>query len=63
MDFRAQIKTLMKQRQLSGYAVAKGAGLKTRATLYNYLNGDSDMTVQNLEKILQFLRSGVPVKQ
>ena len=56
MDFRKVIITLMKRRHLTIYAAAKGAGLKTRSTLYNYMNGDSDLTASNLEKVLEFLR-------
>jgi transcriptional regulator with XRE-family HTH domain len=54
IDFRAEIKKLMKKRKINVPALAREVELNPQ-TLYNYLAGRTEMTSGNLEKILEFL--------
>lgn len=54
-DFRKHIKEKLKQQHITIYKLAKRAGLPSRISLYKYLNGDSEMTTRNLNKVLEAL--------
>lgn len=56
MDFRKQIKDMQQRKRIGTWALGRRAGLKTSATLYRYLNGESDITAGNLEKVLDTLQ-------
>lgn len=53
-DFVAQIKDAISRKIVSIPEVAKQAGIANQ-TLYRYLNGEGNMTVDNLQKILKVL--------
>jgi len=56
-DFRQQVRVLLIRKGQNANSAAKRAGLRTSATLYNYLKGTSNMTTKNLEKVLDALRT------
>lgn len=54
IDFRAEIKRLLKKKKMSIPALARKVDLNPQ-TIYNYLSGKTEMTSGNLEKILELL--------
>ena len=63
VDFRVQIRTLMERKKIKGQTItiAKLARLPevdlNANTLYGYLQGNSEMTSGNLEKVLNALHA------
>ena len=53
-NFRRQVKTLLKQKDMSVVALARQAKLKPQ-TIYNFLKKRSEMTSCNLARILDIL--------
>ena len=53
IDFRKMLKKEMKKRKLSVPALARAVELHHQ-TIYDYLEGKSQITAANLEKILNF---------
>ncbi len=62
-DFRIQIRTLMERKKINGekVTIAKLARLPevdlNAGTLYQYLQGNSEMVGANIEKVLDALNS------
>jgi predicted transcriptional regulator len=54
-DFRQQIRTLMFHKGATIYSTAKAVDFPSFSTLYNYLSGKSEMTTENLAKVLDVL--------
>jgi predicted transcriptional regulator len=54
IDFRKEIKKLMKKQKINTPELARRAGLNAQ-TLYNFLAGKSEMTTGNLSVILDIL--------
>jgi transcriptional regulator with XRE-family HTH domain len=54
IDFRKEIKKLMKKQKINTPELARRAGLNAQ-TLYNFLAGKSEMTAGNLSVILDIL--------
>lgn len=54
MDFRAEIKKLMKQKKVSISKLARDADLNY-GTVYYFLKGTSQMRTSNLEKLFDIL--------
>jgi len=54
IDFRRQIKKLLKKKKMSIPQLARDVELNSQ-TIYNYLAGRSELTSKNLEKILTLL--------
>jgi predicted transcriptional regulator len=54
IDFRKEIKKLMKKQKINTPELARRAGLNVQ-TLYNFLAGKSEMTAGNLSVILDIL--------
>lgn len=58
IDFRAEIKKLMEKRKMNVPELARSVEPPINPqTIYNYLNGDTEMTSGNLERILNKLKS------
>jgi len=55
-DYRQYIKEQLKLKNITIYKLAKVAGLRSRKTLYNYLDG-RDIMISTLNKILKALES------
>ena len=56
LDNRLYIQEQIKKKGISIYALAKAAGLHSRATLYKYLKG-ADIRISTLDKILKALEN------
>jgi len=54
-DFRTQIRKAMKKQKMSGYKLAHQVNLNPN-TVYRYLEGKTQITVGNLERILSVLQ-------
>ncbi len=55
IDFREQIKKLLKKKKMSIPRLASEVELNSQ-TIYNYLSGRTEITAGNLEKILMLLQ-------
>ncbi len=55
-DFREQMRELIQRKGAGIPTTAKRAGI-TPATIYNFLNGDSEMTTANYGKVLDVLNA------
>jgi predicted transcriptional regulator len=53
-DYRQQVRELQRRKGIGTWATAKRAGI-TPSTLYNYLNGKSQMTTGNLTRVMDAL--------
>ena len=53
-DFRQAVKNAIERKKVSMAKVAREAGLNHQ-TLYNYLQGKSDMGTDNLTKVMNVL--------
>ena len=54
-DFRQYIKDAQIRLRMGTHVLAKRAGLKSTATLYTFLKGDTEMTSNNLTRVLDVL--------
>jgi predicted transcriptional regulator len=57
IDFRKSIQKACDDMGITIYTLATKAGLKSPSTLYNYLNGVSSLSSDNLSKVLEYLRT------
>ena len=55
MDFRAEIKKLMKQKKVSIAKLARDADLNY-GTVFYFLKGESQLRTSNLEKLFNILK-------
>lgn len=60
VDFRQEIKKVMRQRRMSAYQLAKEAGLPMRG-VQMFIAGDRDITSERLATLLEVL--GFEIKQ
>ena len=56
IDFRKTIQKACDDLGITIYMLAKSVGLKSPSTLYNYLNGVSSLSADNLSKVLAYLQ-------
>ncbi len=55
VDFRSEIDRLLKKKRMSVPQLAREVDLNPQ-TIYNYLQGRSEITAGNLERILETLK-------
>ena len=55
-DFRLQIRTLMERKKVSAAKLSRMADLSS-GTVYKYLQGISEMSAANIEKLFNALNS------
>lgn len=56
IDFRKQIKVLIKQKKVSVAKLSRMADLNS-STVYGYLNGSSEISAANLAKLFDILNN------
>lgn len=56
IDFRKYIKEQIQLKGITIYELAKQAGLRSRISLYTYLQGKTNITSKNLTKVIEALQ-------